>query len=1482
MKLRKIVGNTDGQLLGDKFTNDTSGMFKSLTNFKLDTNFTGKINTKYDSVLSAFSNPITLKDLNLTIEESEKIQIDKSIKLNIDRSDSKSDIRFGSATDYVKSAIQNILLEYPGSLYINNLNEDTNVVVSDYTVNQYNNTSNFKINDEFIENKFGIIYLKDDLNIIEEYELRNLNLSFEKYVIYIDNEEYNIRSFIGLDNDVVELEVEGFPFGNVSLNAFSGSFHIKPKPQIFNLFKNNLNSLEKYFLSKRDNSNGFKFIIKNIKIFDSGDIQYSDEELTWGTNDGYNLDYDNQSFNVFLEKLIDITNSYDEYKTDVIYRMLIPSSLKLYDTTEDEKIKKLTRIWGRNFDEVRQYIDAIARINKLSYDKKDNIPDVLVKNFARVLGWDNFSLVDDDTIASNLFSVNQEIDNDTTLPSEIDIELWRRILINTNWFWKTKGTRESITAMFRLVGIPESFISIKEHIYLVDDKISINDNEFEISDFKSMSFPFDEYGYPKTPTETDEFFFQTKGDTDGGVEYLNNFRDAGFNLNRIVDNKKSWVYGNNVEREHGTTIKYYQKSSDLVINTKEVDISLDIANAIEYDVYDYIKNIDIPNNSSSFVKSYNFLNINTEDFEYIHLMYEPIGDVQLIINGLVADNDYFDVVDKRIIINDPTFSFEIDDIVMVSYLYEKDNQVNNIEYKIIKVAANIEGDRINLPEEPSGDIQLVVNGITYASNSDTYEGDYFIYPVYDRKELHIINEDLKELLIDNSTIIVSYITSDSNININQKSEAIEVIGFNTDKLYYEASINRYLYRLDYKISKTSDIKITLNGIILKPDTEYQLLTSNKYLILLPNDISIGDVLNFIYITSDEDFDITVSDEFGVGDISELSFLEFVDLLLRKMVNAKNRKTITDNKGGFYPTLLKVYIQYLNRSNLDEGNSLKSNGYDFDDLYNFLSKYNSFFYKFTEQLLPATMIHGESGFLIKNTSFIPQKFKYMRGVGMNIDNNIGIPNSALQWLGCDGSMFKVIQDVDLEEFKILTIKNNERLFVEITYDNEYFATTEYITTFTIKANTEVEILTSPFNNRVFKNYIVNGNNVTTNPLIMIMNDNINIDCISGYLLGFTVVNNDELSITVEYDNIVDTFNNNTKTYNNIMNGTSIEVTCNDIGEFDKWILNGNDIMSNPHTLILNEARTITCIAKEEVANEYIFNINTNLGDDTSFALPLVSGYNYDFIVDWGDGNTNHITKWNDVNKNNTYSTDGEYIITLMGVVEAFNQFNGNENKITSVVFNNEGEFAFQNEMFRDCINLTSFITSNGEWCRDIGLLGRMFSGCSSLANIDTSNWNLENTVALSYIFYGCSSLTTLNVSNWNVNNVITMAGMFYGCSSLTTLDVSEWNTQSVTSMGYMFTGCSSLTTLDVSEWNTQSVTNMQSMFNGCSSLTTLDVSNWNTQSVTNMSYIFYNCSSLTTLDVSEWNTQSVTNMQSMFNGCSSLTTLNVSNLGTFLP
>lgn len=171
---------------------------------------------------------------------------------------------------------------------------------------------------------------------------------------------------------------------------------------------------------------------------------------------------------------------------------------------------------------------------------------------------------------------------------------------------------------------------------------------------------------------------------------------------------------------------------------------------------------------------------------------------------------------------------------------------------------------------------------------------------------------------------------------------------------------------------------------------------------------------------------------------------------------------------------------------------------------------------------------------------------------------------------------------------------------------------------------------------------------------------------------------------------------------------------------------------------------------------------------------------------------------------------------------------------------------------------------------------MFSGCSSLKELDLSGLNTANVLSMKQMFMSCGALADLNVSGFDTKNVITFQGAFQNCAALTELDLSSFETPNASSMQTMFNGCKALTKLDISRLNTESVTNMKSMFNGCKAIKTLDLKNFNTAEVTDFSNMFYNCTALKALDLSSFDTAEATNFSSMFNGCAALVTIYVSD------
>ena len=321
--------------------------------------------------------------------------------------------------------------------------------------------------------------------------------------------------------------------------------------------------------------------------------------------------------------------------------------------------------------------------------------------------------------------------------------------------------------------------------------------------------------------------------------------------------------------------------------------------------------------------------------------------------------------------------------------------------------------------------------------------------------------------------------------------------------------------------------------------------------------------------------------------------------------------------------------------------------------------------------------------------------------------------------------------------------------------------------------------------------------------------------------------------------------------------------------------------------------------------FIFKVTTTSSPQT-FTIPCQNVGTFNATIDWGDGGpTSSITAYNDGDLAHSYTTAGQYTITITGTFSNIYFNNGGDKLLVDEVVD-LGNVGWQtlSSAFWGCSNMTAFdvgtadtsgVTStfamflsctgltsldlSGFNTAGVTSMGSMFYNCTSLTSVDVSGFDTSSVPSMYAMFYNCTNLTSVDVSNFNTASVTNMQYMFYGCSSLTSLDVSGFDTSSVTNMAYMFQTCSSLTSLDVSGFNTSSVTNMQSMFIYCSGLTSLDVSGFDTSSVTNMQQMFYNCSSLTSLDVSSWNTSNVTNMLGVFQSCSGLTSLDVSGFNT---
>jgi len=164
-------------------------------------------------------------------------------------------------------------------------------------------------------NSFGLVYNKENYSIPDDNELKNLNLSYADYVISSSLDQHvKTFSIVGFTGNTINtinltlrnflhLKVTGNPFMTIASGSTNGEgivdFHIKPNSIKFEEFRAQLKPYEKYIISDRDGTNGFRFIIKNPTLLDDGTISYSNTSLLWTTSDDYNIDVSNPKYQNF-------------------------------------------------------------------------------------------------------------------------------------------------------------------------------------------------------------------------------------------------------------------------------------------------------------------------------------------------------------------------------------------------------------------------------------------------------------------------------------------------------------------------------------------------------------------------------------------------------------------------------------------------------------------------------------------------------------------------------------------------------------------------------------------------------------------------------------------------------------------------------------------------------------------------------------------------------------------------------------------------------------------------------------------------------------------------------------------------------------------------------------------------------------------------------------------------------------------------------
>lgn len=267
--------------------------------------------------------------------------------------------------------------------------------------------------------------------------------------------------------------------------------------------------------------------------------------------------------------------------------------------------------------------------------------------------------------------------------------------------------------------------------------------------------------------------------------------------------------------------------------------------------------------------------------------------------------------------------------------------------------------------------------------------------------------------------------------------------------------------------------------------------------------------------------------------------------------------------------------------------------------------------------------------------------------------------------------------------------------------------------------------------------------------------------------------------------------------------------------------------------------------QTASNQFVFTIdteNTSSGSslNTQFMMPLVSSGTYNATVNWGDGSSDTITSYNQAEVTHTYTSAGQYEISIEGTLQGW-QFNNAGDRLKMLDVKQWGVLDLStNAAFYGCTNLDASATDAPTVSSDS--FYRMFRECTNFDGA-IGNWDVSTVTTLQESFYACSTFNN-SINSWDVSDVFSMVSCFFNCTSFDQ-DLNSWDTSNIQSMQFGFYNCT--------------------QFNG-------DIYSWDTTIVENMSYMFYNCD-LFDQSLAAWNIGNVSNFTNFMQNATGLSTSN---------
>lgn len=506
-------------------------------------------------------------------------------------------------------------------------------------------------------------------------------------------------------------------------------------------------------------------------------------------------------------------------------------------------------------------------------------------------------------------------------------------------------------------------------------------------------------------------------------------KSPGFQLERIIDNKKSWVSNTNPEERifdlTSRQTDYNVNHHKLVINTKELDLDISASDAIENDLWCYIRDNDciLSGISSSCITS--------GDTTYSC----PVGYTadtgntnctKLTFEGAILSGTpftaYTGAINNQYNQNGANFYENITNFAKPLVTSATTNNVYNTTGGtlglVTTIVSNFWGSNpscTGCTATEAGKKGRLNNVGIWGSTGDTTPlgiwigfATCFNLPATKTYYVGVSADNGIRIKLNGEIIVLFNNTNQFNfrtwhmfpMTLQAGLNIIELEGINLSAI---ASFGAEIYDADLN---------TLTGATSSGQTNIVFSTSNE----IGNEFLLGEFSGYTCssgfamdncssgspvcvkierqsITGTSTTTSGCCGDFNVdlnslitSDLSKITTLsEFETIITSELINARCRKTMSA-----YPTLRLLYDRYINSTNYCD---TVSSGFDYDNMSKFISLIGTYWVDLIEQVVPTTTIWG-STYIYNNTIFDAQKFKYKSYTLFTCNEPTDFPFSAI--------------------------------------------------------------------------------------------------------------------------------------------------------------------------------------------------------------------------------------------------------------------------------------------------------------------------------------------------------------------------------------------------------------------------------------------------------------------------------------------------------